>query len=119
MTSLEKRIGFGIRVHALLLVAVCCRLLCHELNLQNQAPLLQDFSASIPPSAKVSVNPRTAGLDEWMWLPGVGPNLAKAIVSCRPFLGVPLTAENLHLIPGVGEKLVAKWIACGGIEGKR
>ena len=119
MTSLEETIGFGIRVHALLLVAVCGRLLCHELSLQNQALLVQGFSASIPPSAKVWVNPSTAGVDEWMWLPGVGPNLAKAIVSYRPFFGVPLTAENLHLIPCVGEKLVAKWIACGGIEGKR
>lgn len=60
--------------------------------------------------------------DDWMrlsWLPGIGVEKARHIVSIRPHLGFRLTPGRLHLIPGIGPRTAQKvqdWYRLGGQE---
>ena len=60
------------------------------------------------PAAGAAVNVNTAGLQELMTLPGVGPALAGRIVEHRKQNGPFHRAEDLLAVRGVGPKLLAK-----------
>lgn len=58
------------------------------------------------PTGEIPVN--TAGVDELMKLPGVGPVLAEAIVSERQQNGFFYYPEDLLNVRGIGEKTLEK-----------
>ena len=60
------------------------------------------------PATGPAVNVNTAGLQELMTLPGVGPALAGRIVEHRKQSGPFRRAEDLLAVRGVGPKLLAK-----------
>ncbi len=75
-----------------------------ELAWSNLSPYLPDLE--------------TAGRGELTLLPGLGPARALSLVRNRPFLGLPLTARRLSLLPGFGESSAAQiqaWYAADGI----
>jgi hypothetical protein len=71
-------------------------------------PRLRD----LPP---LSLDLATASWPELTWLPGIGERTARGIVAHRAELGVPLSLDSLHLMPGVGDELAAQlpkeWLA--------
>lgn len=60
------------------------------------------------PSTGAAVNVNTAGLQELMTLPGIGPSLAGRILEHRKQNGPFRRAEDLLAVRGVGPKLLAK-----------
>ena len=74
----------------------------------------QAMAAKQPPAAPVNIN--TAGVEELMTIPGVGPAKAQAIVAYRqaaPFA----SANDLVNVKGIGEKMFAKissYVTVGG-----
>lgn len=69
--------------------------------------------AAPPPARNASpsgaaVNANTAGVQELMTLPGIGPALAGRIVEHRKQSGPFRRAEDLLAVRGVGPKLLAK-----------
>lgn len=64
------------------------------------------------------INLNTATADELRSLPGVGPALARAILSDRGAAGEYASVEDLRRVPGVGPKLMARivgLVAVGGV----
>lgn len=64
--------------------------------------------ASAPSSAPGPVDPNTAGPDELVRLPGIGPTLARRILEARD-AGVRFTrAEDLRVVRGIGPRVLAR-----------
>lgn len=55
-----------------------------------------------------TVNVNTAGVQELMTLPGIGPALAERIVAARKEKGPFRRVEDLLAVQGIGPKLLAK-----------
>ena len=65
----------------------------------------QAMAAKEPPAAAININ--TAGVEELMTIPGVGPAKAQAIVAYRQ--ATPFgTTNDLVNVKGIGEKMFAK-----------
>lgn len=66
------------------------------------------------PTAKVNIN--TAGVEQLVTLPGVGPKLAARIIEYRQKSGSFHTTQDLLNVKGIGEKNFAKmgsWLTVG------
>jgi exodeoxyribonuclease-5 len=71
-----------------------------------------------PPTSRQPINLNTATASELRGLPGVGPALARAILSDREAAGEYARAEDLRRVPGVGPKILARivgLVCCGGV----
>jgi exodeoxyribonuclease-5 len=71
-----------------------------------------------PPIVSQPINLNTATASELRGLPGVGPALARAILSDRDAAGEYARAEDLRRVPGVGPKILARivgLVCCGGV----
>lgn len=51
-----------------------------------------------------TINPNTAGLEEFELLPGIGPKIAQRIIEFRKAEGPFSTADDLILVKGIGPK---------------
>lgn len=76
------------------------------LRQSRTAALLPAVPTIALPTGEIPVN--TAGVDELMKLPGVGPVLAEAIVSERQRNGSFYYPEDLLNVRGIGEKTLEK-----------
>lgn len=68
------------------------------------APLARGIGATVPATGPMNVN--AASREQLMTLPGIGPQLAQAIIGAReacPFF----YPEDLRGVPGIGERRLA------------
>lgn len=72
------------------------------------APAAPAPVAPAPAVAKEVVNINTATVDQLALLKGIGPKLAKAIVDHRTKMGNFKAVEDLKMIKGISDKLLAK-----------
>lgn len=91
--------------------AVLCVLICYALTFRRPQPdtypLRTSYAAPAPLTDEEKarrVNLNTAGLDELMTLPGIGPKTAQAILDLREQLGAFRYIEELLHVRGIGEK---------------
>ena len=92
----------------LVFLTVSCTLLLSGSMTVTQAAEAAPSAARTAPPAGAAVNVNTAGVQELMSLPGVGPALAGRIVEQRKQSGPFRRAEDLLAVRGVGPKLLAK-----------
>jgi len=92
----------------LVFLAVSCTLVLSGPTTVARAAEAAPSVARTAPPAGAAVNVNTAGVQELMGLPGVGPALAGRIVEQRKQSGPFRRAEDLLAVRGVGPKLLAK-----------
>jgi competence protein ComEA len=75
-------------------------------------------AAPAPVVAKEVVNINTATVDQLKLLPGIGPKKAKAIVEHRTKMGDFKAIEDLKMIKGITDKVIAKLKDKAVLEGE-
>ena len=70
-----------------------------------------------PTKQTSAINLNTATAGELQSLPGVGPSLARAILSDRGAAGEYARVEDLRRVPGVGPKLMARLVGLVAVAG--
>ena len=69
---------------------------------QTDSSVARDFESCVPDGPVVDLNFATE--EELITLPGIGPKLAKVIISHRPFHSF----DDLDLVPGLGEEKIRR-----------
>lgn len=88
-----------------------CVLICYACTFRRAEPDAYPLRGAYATTAPLTdaekaqrVNLNTAGLDELMTLPGIGPKTAQAILDLREQLGAFRYIEELLHVRGIGEK---------------